>query len=101
MSLNSNGMLRLKKELGDDYGMVKFGNAIAEWDDSSSINRSIHVSKMVLKVLQLRLMDISITLLALTMKDGGYTTLAEALELAKAGNSSNYLEHNKSLCYWS
>ncbi|MBN2503952.1 MAG: hypothetical protein JXB20_01255 [Bacilli bacterium] len=74
-----------KKELGDDYGMVARGGAIAEWyvqaerieeywlengHDSVTVNEE----------------DVIDNVTGVTIKDGGYIALAaEALELAKQG----------------
>jgi len=78
--------IKTKKQLGNDYNMVTYGNAIAEWYvqagrieaamlangvDSVTTNADTHVIDNVAGV---------------TIKDGGYLALAaEAVELAKLG----------------
>ncbi len=76
---------KTKKELGDDYGMVKYGNAVAEWDDQAALIEAFMLAngpEGVTTKTDGYIDNVS----GVTMKDGGYTTLAaEALVLAKAG----------------
>ena len=41
---------KTKMELGDDYGMVAYGNAIAEWDDQAKAIEEYVVGKTAAEV---------------------------------------------------
>ncbi len=75
---------KTKKELGDDYGMVQFGGAIAEWYVQAEAIEAYWLENGYDSV---EVVDGYIDNVAgVTIKDGGYTTLAaEAVQLAKDG----------------
>lgn len=76
---------KTKKELGDDYGMVQFGDAIAEWDDQAALIEAFMLANGTEAVTTEKDGYID-NITGVTMKDGGYTTVAAAaLELAKEG----------------
>ena len=76
---------KTKKELGDDYGMVARGGAVAEWYVQAELIEDYMLENGVDSVETDG--DTYITnITGVTMKDGGYTELAAAaLELAKEG----------------
>ncbi|MFA7075556.1 MAG: hypothetical protein WC152_02685 [Candidatus Izemoplasmatales bacterium] len=76
---------KTKKELGDDYGMVEYGNAIAEWDDQAAAIEAYWLANGYDSVTTNDDNYID-NVSGVTMKDGGYSTLAaEAVQLAKDG----------------
>jgi hypothetical protein len=74
-----------KKELGDDYGMVQFGGATAEWYEQAALIEAFWLANGYDSVTS----DVDTVIdnvAGVTIKDGGYTTLAaEAVQLAKDG----------------
>ncbi len=76
---------KTKKELGDDYGMVANGGAIAEWYEQAALIEAYMLENGVDSV-EVDADEVITNITGVTMKDGGYTALAaEALELAKEG----------------
>ncbi|AUD63043.1 hypothetical protein BK010_05360 [Tenericutes bacterium MO-XQ] len=76
---------KTKKELGDDYGMVANGGAIAEWYEQAALIEAYMLENGVDSV-EVDADTVITNITGVTIKDGGYTALAaEALELAKAG----------------
>jgi major membrane immunogen (membrane-anchored lipoprotein) len=76
---------KTKKELGDDYGMVENGGAIAEWDEQAALIEAYMLENGV-DAVEVDAEEVITNITGVTIKDGGYTTLAaEALELAKEG----------------
>lgn len=82
---------KTKKELGDDYGMVEKGGAVAEWFVQAELIEDYMLENGVDSVQSDN--DKYITnITGVTMKDGDYTKLAaDALELAKKGEFQAYL----------
>ncbi|NBL01131.1 MAG: hypothetical protein EOM50_24675, partial [Erysipelotrichia bacterium] len=76
---------KTKKELGDDYNMVKFGGAISEWYVQAELIEAYWLENGVDSVTvnaDNKIDNVS----GVTIKDGGYIAIAqEAIELAKAG----------------
>ena len=76
---------KTKKELGDDYGMVANGGAIAEWYEQAALIEAYMLENGVDSV-EVDADEVITNITGVTIKDGGYTALAaEALELAKEG----------------
>jgi len=79
---------KTKKELGDDYNMVKYGGAIAEWYEQAEAIEAYMLENGTDNV-PTKEVDGEIYfdgISGVTMKDGSYVKLAqEALELAKEG----------------
>ena len=76
---------KTKKELGDDYNMVKFGGAISEWYVQAELIEAYWLENGVDSV-TVDADNYIDNVTGVTIKDGGYIALAqEALELAKAG----------------
>ncbi|MGD9760943.1 MAG: hypothetical protein AB7U52_00695 [Candidatus Izemoplasmatales bacterium] len=74
-----------KKELGDDYGMVQFGGAIAEWYEQAALIEAYMLANGYDSVTTDEATVID-NVAGVTISDGGYTTLAaEAVQLAKDG----------------
>ena len=75
---------KTKKELGDAYGMVANGGAIAEWDVQAERIEAFWLENGVDSVTVKDGVIDNVT--GVTIKDGGYLALAkEAVELAKEG----------------
>ncbi|PKK94799.1 MAG: hypothetical protein CVV60_04610 [Tenericutes bacterium HGW-Tenericutes-5] len=75
-----------KKELGDDYGMVQFGGAIAEWYEQAALIEAYWLANGYDSVTANSETNVIDNVSGVTIKDGGYTTLAaEAVQLAKDG----------------
>lgn len=77
-----------KKELGDKYGMVQYGNATAEWYEQAESLEAYFLENGVDDVPTKNVDGETYFdgISGVTIKDGGYVALAqEALELAKAG----------------
>ncbi len=76
---------KTKKELGDDYGMVANGGAVAEWYVQAELIEDYMLENGVDSV-EVDGDTFITNITGVTMKDGGYTALAAAaLELAKEG----------------
>ena len=74
-----------KKELGDDYNMVQFGGAIAEWYEQAALIEAYWLENGVDSV-TVDADNVIDNVAGVTIKDGGYTDLAaEAVQLAKDG----------------
>jgi len=74
-----------KKELGDDYNMVKFGGAIAEWYEQAALIEAYWLENGY-DAVTVDGDNVIDNVSGVTIKDGGYTTLAaEAVQLAKDG----------------
>ena len=74
-----------KKELGDDYGMVENGGAIAEWDEQAALIEA-YILENGTEAVEVDAEEVITNITGVTIKDGGYIALAaEALELAKEG----------------
>ncbi len=75
-----------KKELGDDYGMVANGGAIAEWYVQAGRIEAAWLANGVDSVTYNADTLVIDNVTGVTIKDGGYIALAaEAVELAKLG----------------
>jgi major membrane immunogen (membrane-anchored lipoprotein) len=80
-----------KKELGDDYGMVDRGGAIAEWDEQAELIEAYWLENGVDSV-TVDDDDVIDNVAGVTIKDGGYLALAqEAVDNAKAGKFQSIL----------
>lgn len=80
-----------KKELGDDYGMVDRGGAIAEWDEQAELIEAYWLENGVDSV-TVDDDDVIDNVAGVTIKDGGYRALAqEAVDNAKAGTFQSIL----------
>ncbi|MGE4571670.1 MAG: hypothetical protein AB7E09_02885 [Candidatus Izemoplasmatales bacterium] len=92
-----------KKELGDDYGMVEYGGAIAEWYEQAALIEAYWLENGVKSVTTDETTVID-NVAGVTIKDGGYTALAaEAVELAKNGIFQSYtpsMSHGKPQVTW-
>ncbi len=76
---------KTKKELGDDYGMVARGGAIAEWYVQAERIEAFWLENGV-DAVTVNAENFIDNVTGVTIKDGGYLALAqEAVELAKAG----------------
>ncbi len=76
---------KTKKELGDDYNMVKFGGAIAEWYVQAERIEEFWLENGV-DAVTVNAENVIDNVSGVTIKDGGYLALAkEAVELAKEG----------------
>jgi len=76
---------KTKKELGDDYGMVENGGAIAEWDEQAALIEA-YILENGTEAVEVDAEEVITNITGVTIKDGGYIALAaEALELAKEG----------------
>ncbi|MDT8336709.1 MAG: hypothetical protein RQ856_02640 [Candidatus Izemoplasmatales bacterium] len=74
-----------KKELGDDYNMVEFGGAIAEWYEQAALIEAFWLENGY-DAVTVDGDNVIDNVSGVTIKDGGYTTLAaEAVQLAKDG----------------
>ena len=92
-----------KKELGDDYGMVANGGAIAEWYEQAALIEAYWLENGV-KSVSTDEDTVIDNVAGVTIKDGGYTELAaEAVELAKNGIFQAYMpsmSHGKPQVTW-
>lgn len=76
---------KTKKELGDDYGMVERGGAIAEWYEQAALIEAYMLENGVDSV-EVDADEVITNVTGVTIKDGGYTKLAaDAVALAKEG----------------
>lgn len=74
-----------KKELGDDYNMVEFGGAIAEWYEQAALIEAFWLENGY-DAVTVDGDGVIDNVSGVTIKDGGYSELAaEAVELAKDG----------------
>ena len=77
---------KTKKQLGDAYGMVANGNAVAEWYVQAGRIEAAMLANGVGSITTNAETHKIDNVAGVTMKDGGYLALAaEAVELAKAG----------------
>ncbi|PKL00980.1 MAG: hypothetical protein CVV56_04015 [Tenericutes bacterium HGW-Tenericutes-1] len=77
---------KTKKQLGDAYNMVTYGNAIAEWYVQAGRIEAAMLANGVDSVTTNAETHVIDNVAGVTIKDGGYLALAaEAVELAKAG----------------
>ncbi|MFP4178374.1 MAG: hypothetical protein ACLFTZ_06415 [Acholeplasmataceae bacterium] len=86
-----------KKELGDDYGMVDRGGAIAEWDEQAELIEDYWLENGVgsVTVDDENVID---NVSGVTIVDGGYRALAEeAVENAEEGKFQSILASGTSL----
>ncbi|AUD65128.1 hypothetical protein BK011_05330 [Tenericutes bacterium MZ-XQ] len=76
---------KTKKELGDDYGMVERGGAIAEWYEQAALIEAYMLENGVDSI-EVDADTVITNVTGVTIKDGGYTKLAaDAVALAKEG----------------
>jgi len=77
---------KTKKQLGDAYGMVAYGNAVAEWYVQAGHIEAAMLANGVSSITTNAETHKIDNVAGVTMKDGGYLALAaEAVELAKQG----------------
>jgi major membrane immunogen (membrane-anchored lipoprotein) len=88
---------KTKKELGDDYGMVANGGAIAEWYEQAALIEAFWLENGydAVTVGDDEVID---NVAGVTIKDGGYIALAaEAVQLAKDGKMQAVLTSSDDL----